>query len=89
MSEYNLRDCRSALRLSGDTGETLVVRTCGLDSNEQTADVELVRVPHTCGIFKFEATEEEQGRDSIGNFWLEKPLEFWLEIPYTKKMFKN
>ena len=62
MSEYNLRDCRSALRLSGDTGETLVVRTCGLDSNEQTADVELVRVPHTCGIFKFEATEEEQRR---------------------------
>ena len=46
--------------LSGDTGETLVVRTCGLDSNEQTADVELVRVPHTCGIFKFEASQEEQ-----------------------------
>ena len=22
-------------------------------------------------------------------FWLEKSLEFWLEIPYTKKMFKN
>ena len=22
-------------------------------------------------------------------FWLEKPLEIWLEIPYTKKMFKN
>ena len=22
-------------------------------------------------------------------FWLEKPLEFWLEISYTKKMFKN
>ena len=22
-------------------------------------------------------------------FWLEKSLEFWLEIPYTMKMFKN
>ena len=22
-------------------------------------------------------------------FWLEKPLEFWLQIPCTKKMFKN
>ena len=22
-------------------------------------------------------------------FRLEKPLEFWLEIPYTKKKFKN
>ena len=21
--------------------------------------------------------------------WLEKPLAFWLEIPYTKKMFTN
>ena len=33
------------------------------------------------------------GHNSIGKFWLEfrleKPLEFWLEIPYTKKMFKN
>ena len=36
-----------------------MVRTCGLDSNEQTADVELVRVAHTCGIFKFEANPEE------------------------------
>ena len=37
-----------------------MVRTCGLDSNEQTADAELVRVDHSCGIFKFEATEAEQ-----------------------------
>ena len=22
-------------------------------------------------------------------FWLEKSLEFWLEIPYTEKVFKN
>ena len=29
------------------------------------------------------------GPNSIEKFWLEKPLEFWLEIPYTKKMFKN
>ena len=32
------------------------------------------------------------GPNSIGKFWfefwLEKPLEFWLEIPYSKKMFK-
>ena len=28
------------------------------------------------------------GSDSIEKFWLEKSLEFWLEIPYTrKKMF--
>ena len=34
-----------------------------------------------------------QGPNSIEKnwleFWLEKPLEFRLEIPYTKKMFKN
>ena len=63
MSVYKLdycKICMSIIPLSGDTGETLVVRTCGLDSNEQTADVELVRVPHTCGIFKFEASQEEQ-----------------------------
>ena len=33
------------------------------------------------------------GPNSIEKIWLEfrleKPLEFWLEIPYTKKMFKN
>ena len=29
------------------------------------------------------------GPNSIGNFWLEKPLEFWLEIPYTNKKLKN
>ena len=33
------------------------------------------------------------GPNSIQHFWLEfwlkKPLEFWLEIPYTKKMFKK
>ena len=33
------------------------------------------------------------GGNSIENFWLqfrvEKPLEFWLEIPYTKKTLKN
>ena len=34
-----------------------------------------------------------QGGNSIDNFWLEflleDPLEFWLEIPYTKKKFRN
>ena len=30
-----------------------------------------------------------QGPNSIDKFWLEKSLEFSLEIPYTKKMFKN
>ena len=29
------------------------------------------------------------GGDSIGTIWLEKSLEFWLEIPYTEKTFKN
>ena len=33
------------------------------------------------------------GPNSIGKFWLEfrleKPLALWLEIPYTKTMFKN
>ena len=33
------------------------------------------------------------GGDSIEKVWLEfrleKPLEFWLEIPFTKKTFKN
>ena len=33
------------------------------------------------------------GTDSIEKFWiefwLEKPLEFWLEVACTKKMFKN
>ena len=37
--------------------------------------------------------EAHQGPNSIEKiwleFWLEKPLEFWLEISYTKKMFKN
>ena len=28
------------------------------------------------------------GHNSIEKFWLEKPLEFGLEIPSTKKMFK-
>ena len=36
---------------------------------------------------------DELGSNSIEIFWLEfwpeKSLEFWLEIPYTKKMFKN
>ena len=39
------------------------------------------------------SSEARQGGDSIEKFWLEfwleKLLEFWLEIPYTKKMFKN
>ena len=30
-----------------------------------------------------------QGGNSIEKNWLEKPLEFWLDIPYTKKKFKN
>ena len=34
-----------------------------------------------------------QGPNSIENnclnFWLEKSLKFWLEIPHTKKLFKN
>ena len=29
------------------------------------------------------------GPNSIEKFWLEKSLEFWLEIPYTKKKLKN
>ena len=29
------------------------------------------------------------GGNSIEKCWLEKSLEFWLEIPYTKEMFKN
>ena len=36
---------------------------------------------------------DELGSNSIEKFWLEfwpeKSLEFWLEIPYTKKKFKN
>ena len=39
------------------------------------------------------AAESGLGGDSIGKFWLEfsleKSLELWLEIPYTKKTFKN
>ena len=35
----------------------------------------------------------KQGPDSVEiiwrDFWLEKPLEFWLEIPNTEKRFKN
>ena len=34
--------------------------------------------------------EEAQGPNSIENVWLEKPVEFWLEIPHTqKKKLKN
>ena len=29
------------------------------------------------------------GPNSIEKFWLEKSLEFWLEIPSTKEMFTN
>ena len=29
------------------------------------------------------------GPNSIETFQLEKPIEFWLEIPYVKKMVKN
>ena len=39
-------------------------------------------VPH----FRFRTG---QGGNSIGKIWLEKPLEFWLKIPYTNKKFKN
>ena len=28
-------------------------------------------------------------RKLLLEFWLEKSLEFWLEIPHTKKVFKN
>ena len=38
-------------------------------------------------------SEARLGPNSIEKFWLEfrleKLLEFWLEIPHTKKMFKN
>ena len=29
------------------------------------------------------------GPNSIGNFWIEKSLEFWFEIPLTEKMLKS
>ena len=39
------------------------------------------------------ADQEVLGGISIGKFWLEcqieKSLEFWVEIPYTNKKFKN
>ena len=42
---------------------------------------------------KLEKRRNNQGPNSIenilANFRLEKSLEFWLEIPYTKKTFKN
>ena len=38
-------------------------------------------------------SEARLGPNSMENFWLEfrleKPLEFWLEITYTKKKLKN
>ena len=37
---------------------------------------------------KWQSTEE-QGHNSIEKFWLEKPHEFKLEIPNTKKMLNN
>ena len=40
-----------------------------------------------------EADDEALWRDQVVNsielFWLEKSLEFWFEIPYSKKTFKN
>ena len=42
---------------------------------------------------RVEVPEVWVGPNSIETFWLElwlaKPLEFWLEIPYTLKMLKN
>ena len=41
----------------------------------------------------FTCSERSLGPNSIGNFWLklwlEKSLEFWLEIPYNKKKLTN
>ena len=36
-----------------------------------------------------DSLEVRLGSNSIEKFGLEKTLEFWLEIPYTKEMFKN
>ena len=32
---------------------------------------------------------ECRGAIQLKKFWLEKPLEFWLDIPYTRKKLKN
>lgn len=37
------------------SGETLVIRTCAVDSNSLTTDTEIARVEHSCGLFDFVA----------------------------------
>jgi hypothetical protein len=46
----------------GDTLETLIVRTCALDSYSLTMDTELVRIDRSCGIFEFEASADEKDK---------------------------
>ncbi len=36
-----------------ETGKTLVIRTCALDSNSLTMDTEIARIEHSCGMFDF------------------------------------
>eukprot|EP00095_Tigriopus_kingsejongensis_P011037 maker-scaffold109_size355148-snap-gene-2.23 protein:Tk11037 transcript:maker-scaffold109_size355148-snap-gene-2.23-mRNA-1 annotation:"PREDICTED: uncharacterized protein LOC100906847" len=41
------------------SGETLVIRTCTVDSNTLTTDPEIARVEHSCGLFDFVGNASE------------------------------
>ena len=41
------------------------------------------------GAYSHGSREAIQSNKYFLDFLLEKPLEFWLEIPYTNKKFKN
>ena len=44
---------------TADTGETMVIRSCSLDSGSLTLDTELVRMSH-CGSFVMEGRSERR-----------------------------
>ena len=55
----------NSLFISGETGETLMIRTCAVDSNSLTTDTELVRIPESCGIFDFVADARPNPNDDV------------------------
>ena len=39
----------SCILAAGSTKENITIRTCTVDSGSKTSDVELIRIPHSCG----------------------------------------
>ena len=54
---------------SVDSGETLVVRTCSVDSSTLTSDTEISRIDHSCGVFDFVANSTWEHHPSLVSRW--------------------